>query len=459
MENLELKSKEELIAEINRLNNLAITKSKKVSKLDLNEDKLNLIFDTIPYSINLVNEEGIILDCNKSLLKLHGYNNKEELIGQPYTILFPEYEIEQTKKDIKIIKSKGIVNGLLYSLRRKDGTTFPAEISSSVYIDNSNNEFILVSVANDISERIISEEEFQESKQTKISLQNERGYKKIILELIGIPVFLKDNDHRIIFANHAFFDLFGLDEKSVLGKTLAEQVPENERQHFLKIDRKVLDTGEEDIREEKLTVGGKTRVIITKKSRFIDESGTKFLVGSIKDITEINLVQKRFINTLENMTDGFVSLNMDWVYTYVNKTAAELFGRKPENLVGKHIWTEFPEGIDQPFYKNYYQAVETQTAINFEDYYQPWDKWFENRVIPSKNGISIFFHEITDRKKAELELKKYKEQLEELVKQRTKEIDEKNKKLEKLNTIFIGRELRMKELKKEITNLKKITNS
>ena len=161
-------------------------------------------------------------------------------------------------------------------------------------------------------------------------------------------------------------------------------------------------------------------------------------MGTIHDITnqkqleyERNSEHQRFLSTLENMTDGFVSLDRNWNYTYVNKIAGKMFGRKPEDLVGKNIWTEFPDGVGQPFYNNYYKAVETNLSLSFEDYYQPWDKWFENRVIPSENGLSIFFNDITVRKKAEIELQKHREKLEELVKERTKEIEKKNSTLEK----------------------------
>ena len=436
-----------------------------------------------------------------------------------------------------------------------------------------------------------NKEELQKNKQSEVKLQDEMKFKRIILELAGNPLFLKDNDHRIIFANNAFFDLFGLDKKSVIGKTLAKNIPENEMQHFLKIDENVLDTGIPDIREEALTIRGLTHTIITKKTRFIDESGNRFLVGSINDITERkefenkllesknylkliydnvedlifhlkvepnnsyrflsvnksfcsitglseemvvgkfvkeiipepalsialnkyklaileksvvkwietteyptgkligdvsispvfdnvgncthlvgsvhNITEKRRIeyeknkayillfSTLENMTDGFVSLDKNWNCTYVNKIGGTMFGKKPEDLIGKHIWTEFAEGIDHPFYKNYYKAVETNEPVNFEDYYQPWDKWFENRVIPTENGLSIFFHDITERKKAELELKKHKDHLEELVKERTQQIEDKNKTLKRMNKLFVGREKRMAELKNQIAELKK----
>ncbi len=436
-----------------------------------------------------------------------------------------------------------------------------------------------------------NKEELQKNKQSEVKLQDEMKYKKIVLEFIGIPVFFKDNDHRIIFANNAFFDFFGLDENSVIGKTLVENVSENEMQHFLKIDRSVLDTGIPDIREEALTVNGITHTIITKKTRFIDEAGNRFLVGSINDITERKEFEKKlleskdhlkliydtvedlifhlkveennsyrflFVNksfstitglseekvvgkfvkeiisepslsfvlnkykqaileksvvkwedtteyptgkligdvsispvfdnlgnctdlvgtihnitekkrveseknkaykllfsTLENMTDGFVSLDRNWHCIYVNKIGGTLFGKNPEELTGKHLWTEFAESIDHPFYKNFHKAIETNEPVNFEDYYQPWDKWFDNRVIPSENGLSIFFHDITDRKKSELELKKHKDHLEKLVKERTQQIEDKNKTLERLNKLFVGREMRMAELKNQIAELKK----
>jgi PAS domain-containing protein len=70
-------------------------------------------------------------------------------------------------------------------------------------------------------------------------------------------------------------------------------------------------------------------------------------------------------------------------------------------MIGKHIWTEFPEGIGQPFYKAYYRAVETKQVITLEEYYPPYDRWFENRIYPSKDGLTILFNDITERKKAE----------------------------------------------------------
>jgi len=123
-------------------------------------------------------------------------------------------------------------------------------------------------------------------KQAEAALRNEKARVGAILDLVGEPIFVKDNDHRITNANLAFCEMFGVVEKDVMGRTLAESVPENERTHFLSVDRRVLDTGVTDLREEELTIGGFTRTIITRKALFVDGSGNRFLVGSIYDITD-----------------------------------------------------------------------------------------------------------------------------------------------------------------------------
>ncbi|CAA9344058.1 MAG: hypothetical protein AVDCRST_MAG56-8032 [uncultured Cytophagales bacterium] len=107
----------------------------------------------------------------------------------------------------------------------------------------------------------------------------------------------------------------------------------------------------------------------------------------------------QFQDVLESMADAFVALDGNWCYTYVNKKAAAIFNRTQEYLIGKHIWTEFPEGVGQPFYHAYYRAVAQRVDITLEEYYAPYDRWFENRIYPLADGLAIFFNDVTGRKK------------------------------------------------------------
>ena len=115
--------------------------------------------------------------------------------------------------------------------------------------------------------------------------------------------------------------------------------------------------------------------------------------------TQAEAAHELMNNIIERVNDGFVALDKDWCYTYMNSRAARLLQReKPEDLIGKHIWTEYPEGVGQPFHKAYLQSLETQQSITFEEYYEPWEQWFENRIYPSPDGLTIYFTEITERK-------------------------------------------------------------
>jgi PAS domain S-box-containing protein len=103
------------------------------------------------------------------------------------------------------------------------------------------------------------------------------------------------------------------------------------------------------------------------------------------------------------MSDACVFLDRDFRYAYVNRKAGEIFRRSPRSLVGKHIWTEFPEGVGQSFDLAYQAAARTQRPISLESYYPPWKRWFENRIYPGPDGLAIFFQDVTDRREAEEE--------------------------------------------------------
>lgn len=82
---------------------------------------------------------------------------------------------------------------------------------------------------------------------------------------------------------------------------------------------------------------------------------------------------------LERITDGFVALDADWRYTYVNARAAQAFNRRAEDLIGKHIWTEFPEGVGQPFHRAYEKAMADQQPVLLEEV----DAFFARPTGPS----------------------------------------------------------------------------
>jgi PAS domain S-box-containing protein len=132
--------------------------------------------------------------------------------------------------------------------------------------------------------------------------EDEEGkyYFSTILNNIGDPIFVKDDQSRLLIVNDAFCETFGLTRTTIIGKTLAEDVAPDERESFLKIDKQVILDGVENINEESLTVrGGLIQTISTRKTRFINSDGKVFLVGVIRDITERKIAEDKISKSLE----------------------------------------------------------------------------------------------------------------------------------------------------------------
>jgi len=148
---------------------------------------------------------------------------------------------------------------------------------------------------------------------------------------------------------------------------------------------------------------------------------------------KIDHINEKLTESLENMSDAFVAIDNNWKYTFINQKAAKMLGKQSEDLIGKDAWIIFNDPIGKPYHKRYYKAMKTKKQVTFEYYYMPWDRWFENRVVPSKEGIVIFFQDITERKLAET----MREDLNTKLKTRNRELYESIIQIQKINTELI----------------------
>jgi len=119
----------------------------------------------------------------------------------------------------------------------------------------------------------------------------------------------------------------------------------------------------------------------------------------------------------ERVTDAFIALDKNWCYTYLNEKAELMHGRKAEDLIGKNIWVEYPDVVNEPLYMAVRKSMELQEEQRLQLYYSTTDRWFEDLIYPSPDGISIYYHDITERKKAELKLAESEEKYRTVIEQ------------------------------------------
>ncbi|MBT9591412.1 MAG: PAS domain S-box protein [Thiobacillus sp.] len=152
------------------------------------------------------------------------------------------------------------------------------------------------------------------------------------------------------------------------------------------------------------------------RAGFFDEDELRLLDELAEDIgfalefieaehTRENLNQ-RMLDLLGSMNEGFFSLDRNGFFLYVNQRAEKMLSRTPDDLIGKHIWTAFPEAIDSPFQKGIERAMGEAESVHVEAYYPLMDCWFESRIYPTRDGVSFFFTDVSERKKQEEELQR-----------------------------------------------------
>lgn len=196
-----------------------------------------------------------------------------------------------------------------------------------------------------------------------------------------------------------------LSKKELLGKNIWQQFPQAMHKTFYHAYHKALQQQQNLVVEDYSQALGKW----TQAAIYPSPDGISIY---FHDVTEQRLAEKevrkgerRYRQLLDRITDGFIALDRDFHYTYVNKKIGELVQRTPQSLLGKNVWEEFPEAVGSYTYRAFHTAMKEQRFVSNVDYFEPLDLWQENYIYPSPNGLSVIIRDVTEQKKLEQELK------------------------------------------------------
>jgi len=173
--------------------------------------------------------------------------------------------------------------------------------------------------------------------------------------------------------------------------------------------------------------------------------------------------EQKLTTHLQNTPIGALSWDLNFNTVEWNPAAEDIFGYTKEEALGKHV-TELilPEDMKElvnDIFQDLISEKGGERSINENttkdgrrilcDWYNTTLKDADGKVI----GVASLVQDITESRQAKEELEKYREHLEELVKDRTAELKEKNAELERMNDLFVGREFRIKELRDRVEEL------
>jgi PAS domain S-box-containing protein len=131
-------------------------------------------------------------------------------------------------------------------------------------------------------------------------------------------------------------------------------------------------------------------------------------IGTMQDITQWREAEAaladsnaRFAAALDGVAAGFLILDREMRIHFVNSAGARLMNRTREALLGKILVDEYPDVVGSSFYAAYQQVLATRQPLVLEDQYPGVELWFELFISPFIGGLSVFFHDTTERKRVE----------------------------------------------------------
>jgi rsbT co-antagonist protein RsbR len=230
-------------------------------------------------------------------------------------------------------------------------------------------------------------------------------YEALLAQFPDGAILLFDRDLRYTLADGTALVPMGLSKAFLEGKTVREALPPVTWEAVERRYRAALD-GRPTV--EEAHYGDR---IYEMRTQPLHDAGGRLLGGLVVavDVTTrkaaeeaLQEANQRLTAIKEEMPEAFFRLDRDWRFVYVNHQAEPLLGRPVSELLGTNIWEEFPEAVDTPFHQHYHTAVQTQRPVTFEQFYPPLNRWFEVHAAPASDSLSVYFHDVSERKRGEL---------------------------------------------------------
>ena len=291
------------------------------------------LLETAPDAMIIIGRDGLISLVNQQAEHLFGYT-RDEMIGQAVEMLVPEELRERHvgHRDGYFVdpKVRGMGAGLELSGRRKDGTSFPIEISLSP-LEPEDGRFATAAVR-DITDRKKAQEQI-----------------KNLLETAPDAMVIINQHGIITLVNRQTERLFGHTREAMIGQSVEILVPERLRgQHIghrtgYFTDPKVREMGA-GLELWGSRADGSEFPIEISLSPLETEEG-RFATAAVRDITDRKKAQAQFKNLLETAPDAMIIIDREGHITLVNQQTERLFGYERSELIGEAVEVLVPKRL------------------------------------------------------------------------------------------------------------------
>ncbi len=391
------------------------------------------VIERLPDALLLVTGEGVVLGANRRCARLG--IEPSRLLGKPLSDITTQPPEVLAAYLRRCSKTSDPLPGSL-TLRRSDGGEVPCRSHGSVLIpssaaseavvllrleskDASVNQFLTLNQKIDqLGKEILHRTRVQEE------LREQKEWLGVTLTSIGDAVIATDDEGHVTFINPVAQTLSGWTSEQAIGRPLPEvfrivnettrAVVENPVEKVLACGQVVglanhtvliaRDGTELPIEDSAAPIKGEDGRIAGVVLVFHDVSEKRDAEAKVHALREQD--RARMQNVLESITDGYMTMDPGWRHTYVNEVALRLTGMKREELIGRTHWEAFPGAVGTQLEAIFRRVAAERVTVEFENYYEPFGRWYANKVSPATDGgVLLSFEDITDRKRDAEELR------------------------------------------------------
>jgi PAS domain S-box-containing protein len=395
------------------------------ASLHQTEESFHLLFTSNPLPMWFFDSETLsFLEVNNAAVVQYGYT-REEFLKMTLIDIRPLEEIPRLRADIEQHHT-GIDRSGVWKHKKKDGTIIAVDITShEITFAGKKAKFVL---ARDVTDLMKAEESL-----VRLAA---------IVEFSDDAIIGKTLDGIITSWNKGAERIFLYTESEMIGKAMQMLSPPErvgEEQEILrKIARGETINHFETVRMRK---DGARIHVSTTISPIKDSAGAIIGISNItRDITEqkqaeedLRNAENRYKSTLDSMMEGSQIIGFDFRYLYLNDIAAEQSKMNKADLLGRTMMEVYP-GIEKTeMFAHLAACMKNRTPYHMENEFAFPDgtsNWFKLSMEPVPQGVFILSADITKEKQLSEEIKKHREHLEELVRERTMQWETANKELE-----------------------------
>lgn len=265
--------------------------------------------------------------------------------------------------------------------------------------------------------RDATQERLAEAELARLAAEN----RALVENTLDIMAML-DTDGRFLRVNRAAIDILGYTPEEMVGRKYAEFLHPDEIPKTVAVHA-VPRTGDDNTLKNFETNWVRKDGEVVQLSLGVRWAGDQqAMFATARDVTRSNRIQselqksKDFLSTvLESIGDAFFTLDHDWRVVYLNQKTAKFIGGDQQALIGQVLWDVVPHIVGTELAALYHRAVATGEAAFFETFWSPTHTWLEVRAYPHDDGLSVFFHDVTLRRAAEVAVRESERKFREVI--------------------------------------------